>query len=253
MRKSKAAKTIQQYYIKKKSQIQSFQSSRASSITVSINSQKYEKTQIPSIKRIQKAQSVERIHSFTPVLSKKTLEMTRNQSSRDNLKIEDRLLLEGKRRNEKVRSLVSLKKKSEQKNIEKPKKKVNEKFYDEQIKFLHDKKESIKELKDKLSKEEIAGCTFKPNLGRPSSSSRSPIEAVKSLYFWDQQKVANREKAILKNEFEMKLQMVKSKALKSSDRIFKTKQDQEMEKSKIMDVLKQNIGTYWPIRKDQQK
>jgi hypothetical protein len=73
------------------------------------------------------------------------------------------------------------------------------------------------------------------------------------LYFWDQQKVANREKAILKNEFEMKLQMVKSKALKSSDRIFKTKQDQEMEKSKIMDVLKQNIGTYWPIRKDQQK
>jgi IQ calmodulin-binding motif len=194
--------------------------------------------------------SVQKTYTFTPKLSKRTLEITEHLNSRENtkLKVEERLLLKEKQRIEKL-SLATYNKKRSERLIDKHLGKIhNEQFYEQQIKYLKDKNESVKLIKDQISKNEIADCTFKPNLAK-TSRSKSPMETIQNLYNWDQQRLIKREKACNRNDFEVKLQMVSSRTLNISEKIHKNKLNQDLEKNVIAMKLKNSVSPYWPQNK----
>ena len=56
------------------------------------------------------------------------------------------------------------------------------------------------------------------------------------------------EKTSQKNERDLKLQMVKPKALLTSDKIHKIKIIEESEKEKLVVTMKRNTSPYWPNR-----
>ncbi|OMJ86731.1 hypothetical protein SteCoe_11665 [Stentor coeruleus] len=191
--------------------------------------------------------SEKKMPTFAPTLSKKTQELALNTINRDysNLKVEERLMLMEKHRVEKLANAIYKKKLKENPIKEESGKKVNKNFYEKQVKLQEEKKEIIKGLKDEVSKNELAECTFKPNLAK-SSASRSPMETVQNLYNWNQKKELNRERQNTRNEFEMKLKMLNPKVLIKSEQLHQHKLQGDQEKQDIAKKIERSISPYWP-------
>ena len=251
-RKNNAARIIQKYYLLKYRQRVN---QRMHYGILRKNSQKIMNTEKRHKERMQRAQSAQKIHTFAPVLSKKTLELAKNANERENnkLRVEERLMLKEKQRIEKLENEVFKKKRDEKILIENAQKKVvgkvNNKFYEEEIQFVKEKKESMKMLKHQINQEQSVNCTFKPSTSTMrNNNSRSPMQTVQDLYNWNLQKMIKIEKTSQKNERDLKLQMVKPKALLTSDKIHKIKIIEESEKEKLVVTMKRNTSPYWPNR-----
>ena len=203
--------------------------------------------------RMQRAQSEQKIRNFTPVLSKKSLEIAKYKAAKDKNypKVEDRLLLKEKQRIEKLENEIFLKKKCEKMLFDKDQKKntrkINDKFYEQQLKYVKDTQESRNVLKMNIHREKSLLFTFKPNLcTKNNTRSRSPMQTIQELYAWNQQKMINKEKVSKKDEFELKLQMTKPTVLKMSHKMHKKTISEGIEKEKIAATLAKNISPYWP-------
>ena len=248
--KVSAARVIQRYIIHKKIQLLFKQETLAMSRK---ESEKMHNTDRRWKEKIQRAESAKKLHTFAPILSKKTLEIAKNVRARESLKlkIEDKLLLQEKKRQEKLELAIFKKKSSETVHPIKSERKPNNNFYEEELKFLQRRKEDLRDIKDHLQQDETAKCPFKPELHTSASrsrNSRTPMQAVQDLMTWDQRRIINREKLSEKNNFETQLKMTKSRPLVTSSKLHKNKLQTDSEKNRLAVTVKRNISPYWPIK-----
>lgn len=245
-RKNRAAKVIQKFFIQK------FYTFSYSNPTDSLIPRKYStlflKTTQRSLIRAKKTENFDKKFKFVPSLSKKTLELAKNvkKTCYKGLKIEDRLILQGKEMKEKKDVAALNKKRSEVGlNPSSSSKNFNNHFYEDNIQFLVDKKTSLKDLKIAKIQKEMNHCTFKPNISSDKRP-RSALETVSDLYTWNHKRKRQIESVRKANEQEESHKMRTYRVTGKSQIINRTKQKEDLEKINSLAKLQKSVEPYWP-------
>lgn len=245
-RKNRAAKVIQKFFLQK---FYTFsQNSRTGSSVPGKSSIIFLKTTQRSLIRAQKTEKIEKKFKFVPSLSKKTLELAKNiqKTCYKGLKIEDRLILQGKEMNEKKDVAALNKKRGEIRlNPSSSAKNFNNHFYEDNLQFLVDKKTSLKDLKIAKIQKEMTHCTFKPNI-KSDKRPRSALETVSDLNTWNQKRKRQIESVRKANEQEESQKMRTYRVTGKSEQINKVKQKEDLEKTNLVKRLQKSIEPYWP-------
>lgn len=241
-----AARKIQQFFINKKYKF-SFISRRTSNhLTYSGNFTF--KTAQRSLERSKKFDNARNEFRFKPDLGKKTLQIVRKGYGEKKVRVEDRLIMKGKESNERKDFAIINKKRSEA--VLRPSasvKRFNKRFYEDNLKFMNDKKNSLKDLRVMKNNKELINCTFKPTINS-SNRSRSAMETINDLYKWKLKKDRKLEKDRQELENENLTKLKNFKASEKSSTIAKTKKQEENNKEVIASQIKQSMIPYWPSK-----
>lgn len=244
-RRNRAAKHIQKFFLNK---FYTFSHSNHSKSSFNKSSGIALRTTQRSLIRAQNTKKLEKSFKFVPSLSKKTLELAKKTqtNSYKGLKIEDRLMLQGKEMIEKKEVAALNKKRNELRlNPSSSVKAFNNHFYEDNLQFLTDKKTALKDLKIAKVQQEMKNCTFKPNISS-TKRPRSALETVNDLYNWNQRRNKQLESKRKLSEDKDSQKHEKFRVTGKSQEINKVKEKQQQAKLNLMRTIQKSIEPYWP-------
>jgi hypothetical protein len=245
-RKTQAAKKIQYFFIKKRYRL-SFYSRRNSKQLTNSGNFTF-KTAQRSIERSKKFDKLKNQFKFKPALGKKSNELANSMKIKNNsqMKVEDRLLLKGRELSEKKDLAIINKKRAELPlRPSGSVKTFNKRFYEDNLRFMNDKKRSLKDLRVLKNQKELANCTFRP-VTNNKNRSRSAMETVDELYRWKMKKDKRLENERKEIENEASSKLSNFKACSKSSLIVKGKKQEEQNKQVFLQELQKSVTPYWP-------